>query len=253
MKCKTHVESKGPPRGRSRAGGRNWARRLSKAVALFTCGFLLIVVLIAGWGGSGQTAIPQEDPFTDVEVLGVAEMAGKRGGFIDAALGISLSLGANIYTSINGSIVLETLVQFSTGGETSVTNTLMAGADLSGLTFLSADGTEIPGGVIPFVDNTAGPVTFAANGAQITLPAGFQGLVAQTDTGVVAAVNNITSAQFANLVINADPNSIVQQTLQINIDVDGFSALQQTVRFNATVEKFRATMRSASLRALGIN
>jgi len=247
MMCKKRADTKRVSGGWSRGG------RSLRAAALFISGFLLFVVLITGWGGSGHTAIPQEDPFAGVEVLGAAEMAEKRGGFIDAALGISLNLGANIYTAINGSVVLETLVQFSSGGATSVTNTLAEGADLTGLTFLSADGTAIAGGVVPVVTNTAGPVTIAANGAQITLPAGFQGLVAQTDTGVAAAVNKITSEQFANLVINSDPTSIIQQTLQINIDVQGFSALQQNVRLNATMEKFRETMRSASLSALGIN
>ncbi len=246
MMCKKHVNTKRAP------GRRNRSRRFLRVAVLFVTGFMLPVLLIAGWGGSGLTAIPQEDPFAGLEVLGASEMTEKRGGFIDAALGISLELGANIYTSINGSVVLETLVQFSSGGETSVTNTLTAaGAALPGLTFLSADGTAIAG--IPMMDSTAGPITFAANGAQITLPAGFQGLVAQTDTGVVAAVNNVTSAQFANLVINTDPGSMIQQTLQINIDVQGFSALQQTVRMNATLAQFREAVRSSSLSALGLN
>jgi hypothetical protein len=78
-------------------------------------------------------------------------------------------------------------------------------------------------------------------------------LVAKTDTGVGAAVNKITSAQFANLVMNSDPGAAIEQKLQIQIDVTGFSALQKNIRFNATVEKFRRAMRSASLSALGAN
>lgn len=245
MMCKTHAETKKAAKGRSRAG------RVARVAALFAFGFLLPAVLVAGWGGSGLTALPQEDPFAGVEVLGATEMTEKRGGFIDAALGIRLNLGANIRTAINGSLVLETLVKFADSGATTVTNTIAAGAaDLTGLTFLSADGTPIAG---VNVANSTGPVTFSANGAQVTVPAGFQGLVAQTDTGVVAAVNKITSAQFANLVVNSDPNAVIQQKLQINIDVQGFSRLQQDVRFNATVAKFREAMRSASLSALGIN
>ncbi len=228
-------------------GQTRWPRRLTR----FAGGAVLALVLaVAGWSNVGKAAVPQDDPFADLEVLGAAEMAEKRGGFLDAALGISLSLGANIRSSINGSLVLETLVQFTGSGATTVTNRLAPGADLTGLTFLSADGTAIAG--IDTVNST-GPVSFSANGAQITVPAGFQGLVAKTDTGVGAAVNKITSAQFANLVVNSDPGSIIQQDLQINIDVEGFSRLQQNVRFNATVAKFRQAMRSASLSALGAN
>jgi hypothetical protein len=251
MMCKKHADTKRTSGGRSRAG------RLSRIAALFATGFLLPAVLVAGWGGNGQTAIPQDDPFAGVEVLGAAEMAGKRGGFIDAALGISLNLGATILTAIDGSLILKTMVNFSDTGVTTVTNMFTPGAtDLTSLTFLSADGTAIAG--IAMADTT-NPVSFSSGGVQITVPAGFQGLVAQTDTGIVAAVNNITSEQFANLVISADPGMTgadainIQQTLQINIDVNGFSALQQTVRFNATMEKFRETMRSASLSSLGLN
>jgi len=233
--------------------GRHWARSL-KRLATVAGGTLLAGYLMsAGWGNAGVAAVPQEDPFAGLEVLGAAEMAEKRGGFLDAALGISLDLGANIRTAINGSLVLETLVQFSGSGATTVSHSVAPGADITGLAFLSADGTPITG--IPEVVNTLGnAVTLtAANGTQITVPAGFEGLVAKTDTGVGAAVNKITSEQFANLVVNADPDAIIQQNLHINVDVQGFSQLQQNIRFNATMDRFRQAMRSASLSALGSN
>ena len=268
MMCKKHPEPKKTSRGRSKGA------HLSRIVALFTIGFLLPV---AGWSGSGLTAISQEDPFAGVEVLGATEMAEKRGGFLDAALGISLSLGANIRTTINGIMILETMVTFVSGGETLVTHMVDPGADLTGLTFLSANGTAMVG-TIPVTNTSGGPVTLTAgNGVQITVPAGFEGLVAQTDTGLAAAVNKITSEQFANLVINTDPGSAIEsssltdsglvtdsgsiidtgstilQTLNIEIDVQGFAALQQSIRFNATTERFRESLLSASLSALGIN
>ncbi|MHA1600888.1 MAG: hypothetical protein ACTSW2_08670 [Alphaproteobacteria bacterium] len=241
--CKTHTRLIKPLEGQGQK------RRLTRLMTIAGAA-LLAAVLVAGWGNAGIAAVPQDDPFADLEVLGAAEMAEKRGGFLDAALGISLSLGANIRTAINGSLVLETLVKFSNSGVTQITNTIADGANLTGLTFLSADGTAIAG--IDVVNST-GPVTFSANGAHVTVPAGFQGLVAQTDTGVVAAVNKITSEQFANLVVNSDPGAIIRQELQINVDVSGFAQLQKNVRFNATMAKFRQAMRSASLSALGIN
>lgn len=243
MMCKTHTRLIEPLEIR---GQGNWLRRLMTVASTA----LLAAVLIAGWGNAGLAAIPQDDPFAGLEVLGAAEMAEKRGGFLDAALGIRLNLGANIRTAINGHFVLETLVKFSNSGATQVTHTVSDGANLNGLSFLSADGTAIAG---LDVVNSTGPVTFSANGTQVTVPAGFQGLVAQTDTGVAAAVSKITSEQFANLVVNADPGSIIRQELQINVDVQGFAQLQQSVRLNATMAKFRQAMRSASLSALGIN
>jgi len=236
---------------RTRPNGASGTRLLAR-FATIAGGVLLAAYLIVGWSNTGFAALPQDDdPFADLEVLGAAEMAEKRGGFLDAALGIRLDLGANIRSSINGSLVLETLVKFSgSGGATQVTHTVAPGADLTGLKFLSADGSVVTG--IETVNST-GPVTFSSNGTQVTVPAGFQGLVAQTDTGVGAAVSKITSEQFANLVLNSDPGAIIKQELNINIDVQGFSQLQQSVRFNSTMAKFRRAMRSASLSALGAN
>ena len=239
MLCQKHARVNG-------AAGRPWLTRF----AAIAGGVLLMAYLVVGWSNTGLAALPQDDPFAGLVVLDAAEMAEKRGGFLDAALGISLDLGANIRSSINGSLVLETLVKFSGAGATQVTHAVAPGADLTGLKFLSADGTTVAG--IETVNST-GPVTFSSNGAQVTIPAGFQGLVAQTDTGVGAAVNKITSEQFANLVVNSDPGAVIQQDLQITIDVQGFAQVQQSVKFNATVAKFRQAMRSASLGALGAN
>ena len=237
--------------GSKRTGGPLGLGRLLPAMvgaALFA------VLLMAGDVKVGHAALPQDDdPFAGVEVLGAAELAEKRGGFFVQGLGITLNLGANIRSSFNGLLVLETLVQF-TGGATDVTHTIPAGVDpavLAGLTFLSSDGSTIAG-----IDNNADSSTaqtFSVNGTTITVPAGFQGLVAQSDSGVSAAVNKIASEQFANLVINADPNAAVQQTLNINIDVLGFSALQQNIQLNTAVSKFREALRAASLGALGVN
>ncbi len=239
MMCKKHAKENGT------SGGR-WLTRF----ATIAGGVLLMAYLVVGWSNTGIAALPQDDPFADLEVLGAAEMAEKRGGFLDAALGISLDLGANIRSSINGSLVLETLVKFSGAGATQITHTVAPGADLTGLKFLSADGSTVAG--IDTVNST-GPVTFSSNGAQVTIPAGFQGLVAQTDTGVGAAVSKISTEQFANLVLNSDPGAAIQQDLQITVDVQGFAKVQQSVRLNATMAKFRQAMRSASLGALGAN
>lgn len=244
MMCKKHTRMIKAP---GRRGRTRWLTRL----ATIAGGVLLAAYLVVGWSNTSFAALPQEDdPFADLEVLGAAEMAEKRGGFLDAALGISLNLGANIRSSINGSLVLETLVKFSGAGATQVTHTVAPGADLTGLKFLSADGSVVAG--VETVNST-GPITFSSNGTQVTVPAGFQGLVAQTDTGVGAAVSKITSEQFANLVVNSDPGAIIRQELDIKIDVGGFSQLQKSVRFNATMAKFRQAMRSASLSALGAN
>ena len=239
MLCKKYIGVNG-------AAGRPWLTRLAASAG----GVLLAAYLVVGWSNTGLAALPQDDPFAGLEVLDAAEMAEKRGGFLDAALGISLELGANIRSSINGSLVLETLVKFSGAGATEVTHTVAPGADLTNLTFLSADGSTVEG--IDTVNST-GPVTFTSNGAQVTVPAGFQGLVAQTDTGVGAAVSKISNEQFANLVVNTDPTAVIQQDLEIVIDVAGFSQVQNSVKFNATVAKFRQAMRSASLSALGAN
>jgi hypothetical protein len=211
---------------------------------------LFAALLMAADVRVGHAVVSQDDPFAGVEVLGATEMAEKRGGFVDAALGISLNLGANIRSLINGQLVLETLVKFTGSGAPEVTHNLANGADLLNLTFLSSDGSAIAG---INTTNSTGPVTFTANGTQITVPAGFQGLVAQTDTGVSAALNKITQQQFANLVVNTDPGAAIQQTLNINIDVSGFSALQHNIKLNTAVAKFRDAMRAGSLGALGIN
>jgi hypothetical protein len=221
-------------------------------LAAIAGGLLLAVLLVAGWGKPGHAAIPQDDPFANLEVLDAAEMAEKRGGFFDAILGINLNLTADIITKINGQQVLVSHVVIDAGG-TTITD-MPAATNLTGLTFLDSSGaaiTEIAS------QNFLAPVTaISANGTSVTVPAGFQGLVAKSDTGgIVAAVSKITKEQFANLVINAnaDPNSVVQQDLNIDVGVEGFSGLQQNVRLNATLTRFRDAMRSASLGALGTN
>jgi len=245
--CNAHV---GTDQDTKPYGGRLGLGRLfQKAVGAA----LFAVLLMAFDIKVGHAALQQDDPFAGVEVLGAAELAEKRGGFLDAALGISLNLGANIRSLINGKLVLETLVKFANAGATLVSQKVPDGVDLTGLTFLSSDGAAIAGVTGIATANTTGPVTFSSNGSQITVPAGFQGLVAQSDTGVSAAVSKITKDQFANLVVNTDPGAAVQQTLNINIDVFGFAALQQSIKLNTATTRFRDAMRAASLGALGLN
>jgi len=244
--CKTHADT-----NRAFAGRRRTSH--PARFATFAGGLLLTVLLVAGWGAPGHAAIPQDDPFAGVEVLDAAEMAEKRGGFFDAILGINLNLTADIITKINGQLVLTSNVTIDTGGVI-VTNNTTAANNLTGLTFLDSSGAAI-GNIA--VQNFLAPVTaISANGTSVTVPAGFQGLVARSDTGgIVAAVSKITKEQFANLVINsnADPNSVVQQDLNIDVGVEGFAGLQKNVRLNATLTRFHDAMRSASLGALGAN
>lgn len=245
--CKTHADMNRSPAGRFRTS-------LLARFAAFTGGILLTVILLAGWGSTGHAAIPQDDPFASLEVLDAAEMAEKRGGFFDAILGINLNLTADIITKINGQLVLTSNVTIDTGGVI-VTNNTTATDNLTGLTFLDSSGSPIIGNIA--VQNFLAPVTaISANGTSVTVPAGFQGLVARSDSGgIVAAVSKITKEQFANLVINANPgpDSVVQQELTFDVGVEGFSGLQQNVRLNATLTRFRDAMRSASLGALGAN
>lgn len=248
--CKTHTDTNGPSAGRSRRS------RLAR-FATIAGGVLLAAMLMAGWGKIGHAAVPQDDPFAGLDVMNAGELAEKRGGFFDAVLGISLNLGANVLTTMNNQLVLTTNVTIDAGG-THVTN-IPAATNLTGLTFLDSTGAAIAG---IESQNFPGPVTITANGTSVTVPAGFQGLVAKSDSGgLVAAVNKITKEQFANLVINAnavdpsgaDPLSIVKQELNIDIDVQGFAALQQNIQLNSALTKFRDAMRAASLGALGIN
>ena len=245
--CKMHADKNMSSAGRFRTS-------LVARFAALSGGILLTVLLLAGWGAPGHAAIPQEDdPFASLEVLDAAEMAEKRGGFFDAVLGINLNLTADIITKINGQQVLTSNVTIDTGGVI-VTNNTTATENLTGLTFLDSNGAAL-GNIT--VQNFLAPVTaISANGTSVTVPAGFQGLVARSDSGgIVAAVSKITKEQFANLVINANPgpDSVVQQELTFDVGVEGFSGLQQNVRLNATLTRFRDAMRSASLGALGVN
>lgn len=244
--CKMHAEPNETSAGR-------WKLPRLARITAFSGGLLLTALLVAESGVPGHAAVPQDDLFAGLEVLEATELAEKRGGFFDAILGIHLNLTADIITRINGQQVLMSHVTIDTGGVI-VTNNTTATDNLTGLTFLDSSGAAI-GNIA--VQNFLAPVTtLSANGTSVTVPAGFQGLVAKSDTGgIVAAVSKITKEQFANLVINAnaDPNSVVQQDLNIDVGVEGFSGLQATVRLHATLSKFRDAMRSASLGALGAN
>ena len=249
----THADTNGPCAEPSRRPRR--VRLAASAGAV-----LLAIMLIAGWGQPGHAAVPQDDPFAGLEVLGAAEMAEKRGGFFDAVLGLSLSLGANIFTTINGQLVLHTHINFANPNNP---HFFPATENLTGLTFLDADGDEIADGGIVSQAFSETTVISVPGGPEVTVPAGFQGLVAMSDSGgIVAAVAKVTEEQFANLVINAnavDPSnpdplvSAVEQELNITIDVAGFAGLQQNIQLNATLTKFRDAMRAASLGALGMN
>lgn len=248
--CKTHADKNTSSAGRCRTS--HLAR-----FAAFSGGILLTVFLLAGWSAPGHAAIPQDDdPFASLEVLDAAEMAEKRGGFFDAILGISLGLGANIVTTINGNVTLTTT--FTTFDATpTYALAVPLGFDLATLTFINSDGSE----VIPGVNSQTSTTLSIPGGPVVTVPTGFEGLTWKGDKGIIAGIHKITKSQFANLVINAnavdpsstDPLSSVQQELTFKIDVEGFSGLQQSVRLNATLTRFRDAMRSASLGALGAN
>src|SRR3990172_13236216 len=91
---------------------------------------LFAVLLMAGVVRVGDAAVPQEDPFAGVEVLGATEMAEKRGGFFHPSLGITLNLGANIKSMLNGSLVLETFINLGLAAPGTITHKF---GDITGL------------------------------------------------------------------------------------------------------------------------
>ena len=243
--CVAHVEySQIAPRRSDRPGLGRLLQRVAGAA-------VVAVLLMGGDVKVGLAAVPQNDPFADLEVLGAAELAEKRGGFMDKILGITLNLGAEIRSMVNGKLALLTTVKFDRGGNTEVSHNVPEGTNITGLTFLSSDGAPIAGLAST---NTTGPVTVAAgSGSPITVPSGFTGVVTETETGATLAVSKVTKDQFANLVVNTDPSAAVQQSLNINIDVFGLAGLQQNIKLNTALSRFREAMRAASLGALGIN
>jgi hypothetical protein len=251
--CKMHAEPNETSAGR-------WKLPRLARITAFSGGLLLTALLVAESGVPGHAAVPQDDLFAGLEVLEAAEMAEKRGGFFDAILGISLGLGADIVTTINGTVKLTTTFTAFDAPPTYAL-TVPDGFDLASLTFINSDGSGVDvGGGITIVGQASTTLSIPG-GPQITVPAGFGGLTWKGDKGIIAGVHKITQAQIANLVINsnpvdpssADPLSSVQQELTFKIDVDGFSGLQANVRLNATLTRFRDAMRSASLGALGAN
>jgi len=192
-----------------------------------------------GWSNTSETAIPANAVFDGLETIEDSELATLRGGFAhpDLPFGMEVSLGGNIRTMVDGSLVYETLFSVNPAGVLEATNhTVHTVAAFDGLVF---------------VDSAAG-VSLATLG-QVEVPEGFVGVVVTGDDGATVGLHRVDldAGQIANIVITTDSFTDVTQRLELNFEITGMADLRTNIQRTQIRSNVSQAARSAAMSALG--
>ncbi len=204
---------------------------LAPLVATAVVSTLVIAAILVSTSPS-RTAISL-DPFADVQPMNVTELARLRGGLNhpDLPFGMEVSMGGNIRTLIDGTVVLETTFNV-------VENTLQA--------------DHVPGMFDGLQFVTSANAVAAATGGQVVVPDGLVGVVLSDEGGATVALHRVdlVQNQIANIVIAGSPDHNVTQTLSLTFEIAGFGNLQSAIGFNRAVTAINDAARAAALNSL---
>lgn len=157
-------------------------------------------------------AATSAQPFDALPVAGLDFLATQRGGL--RAGGLDLAFAANVRTLVNGTLVLESVTNLTSGGTTMQTSLPGAGMDPQTLSFVSGQGG--PG---------SNPLPASLSGL-----AGQSGVVIEDPTGITTALHSVTREQILGVVLTTASNQQIRQELNVEVTVANFGRFQEATR-----------------------
>jgi hypothetical protein len=154
--------------------------------------------------------------------LSATELDGTRGGFA-TPLGYDIGFGAEVRTYVDGKLVLQTRLTWTSEG---VARAVEAG--------------EI----------TPDLVAQAAGKGLHLLPAQAVGVLVEGDGGATAVLHDLDASHIASLVVNNASNRDIRQDTAISLDIPDFASMQAGVRAAQTQLRLQTAM-SLALRDAG--
>lgn len=171
---------------------------------------------------------PQAADSNDVEGLPVVsdeELSRNRGGFTWE--GVNINLGAEMRTYLDGALVLQTNINWTTTGAT--TTQFVSGA------LTRADAAQLQAGVL--------------SGAGITMRVGDQS-VFLANAGQTALIQGPEGA-IQNILINRASNVSIRQEVDATLDLGNFGPFQQQTMQSRMGDSLGAAINAATLGSLG--
>lgn len=197
----------------------NWR---SIAIALFTCGAFAPSIANAA-PGSGY--VEKHNESQELPIVSDDELARNRGGFVWQ--GVSINLGAEMRTFIDGALVLQTNISWTSTGAT--TTQFVSGA------LTPADAAQLQAGML--------------SGAGISMRVGDQS-VFLANAGQTALIQGPEGA-IQNILINRASNVSIRQEVDATLDLSNFAPFQQQTMQSRLGDSLGSAINAATLGALG--
>lgn len=202
----------------------NWR---SIAIGLLASASLAVVPDIANAAPASSSASKAQDG-NDVQGLPVVsdeELSHNRGGF--TWQGVNISLGAEMRTFLDGALVLQTNISWTSSGAT--TTQFVSGA------LTPADAAQLQAGML--------------SGAGITMRVGDQS-VFLANAGQTALIQGPEGA-IQNILINRASNISIRQEVDATLDLQNFGPFQQETMQSRLGDSLGAAINAATLGSLG--
>ncbi len=218
-------------------------------------GAAIVAIGVTGGGLNQSPAAIPDDPFAGLVPMSVAELASRRGGIGPPAVpfDIEIHLGGNVRAVIDGTVVLESIFTITAAGVTT-THTLPNLANLPvafvGANALGSSSVSFSSSSSSSSSSNSATVSVTVNGGQVSIPAGFEGVVSSGDNGVVAVLQRIAQNQIANIVVSTDTGRNVSQDLDLVIAVSHFGNVQSAQEFSNLAQIVNRDLRAAILDTL---
>jgi hypothetical protein len=173
----------------------------------------------------GDIANPNADSFAnDSGPMLVTDdvLAEQRGGFV--INGMTVKLGADVRTYINGELALHTTINWS---DTGITKSQIVGSQLSPAEALTLDANALANGQITMA--VGGTPAFTANDGQTLVAHRFED-------------------GLQNILVNSASNQNIQQMVNASIELGGYDSFRSTI-----ISASMADALSASIGAMSFN
>jgi hypothetical protein len=152
------------------------------------------------------------------------ELARARGGF--SWQGVEIGLGAEIRTYLDGALVLQTNISWSSSGATR--SQVVSGA------LTAADAAQLQAGIL--------------NGGAIRMQVGNQSVFLAN--GGETAISHGAEGTIQNVLINRASNISARQEIDVNLDLHNFGQFQQQTNQTRVVDAIGDVMGFATLGAI---